>query len=349
MRILTYSVLGLCSVLFVFFVLADRHTPYSASARVKTFVVPVVPEISGYVAEVAVANNDLVKAGQPLFQIEPSRYELGREAAQAALDQAGQDIGAKTAGVKSAQAKVSNARVRLENVRQQTQRILSLEKRGTVAKARGDQARAALASAQADLEAAQAERERARHQLGKKGADNPNVRAAIAELERAEIDLARTVIKAPSDGLVTDLRVATGYFAKSGEALMTFIAIDDIWIEAYMTENNLEHIAPGNQVDMVFDMRPGRVIRGKVVSLGAGASIGDDAAPGELPKVQSTRGWLRDPQRFPIVIVIPDYRGGYGLRVNSQADVIVYTGDNALLNGLAAVWIRLLSYLSYIY
>jgi hypothetical protein len=65
--------------------------------------------------------------------------------------------------------------------------------------------------------------------------------------------------------------------------------------------------------------------------------------------VQSTRGWLRDPQRFPIVIVIPDYRGGYGLRVNSQADVIVYTGDNALLNGLAAVWIRLLSYLSYIY
>jgi multidrug resistance efflux pump len=149
--------------------------------------------------------------------------------------------------------------------------------------------------------------------------------------------------------IITDLQVDTGYYAQAGQAMMTFIAIDDIWIEAYMTENNLENIVPGNEVDMVLDVRPGRIIRGKVISLGAGASIGDDTGPGELPKIQSTRGWLRDPQRFPIIITIPNYEGGYGLRVNSQVDVVVYTGENPILNPLAALWIRLLSYLSYIY
>ena len=349
MRALTLSVLGVCIVLFTWFVVADRFTPYSASARVKAYVVPVVPEVSGYVAEVAVANNDLVKAGQPLFQIQPVRYELARQAAQAALNQAGQDVGAKTAGVKSAQAKVSKARVQLDNTRAQVQRILVLEKRGTVAKARGDQARAKLASAEANLETAQAELDKARQQSGKKGRDNPNVQAALAALEQAEIDLARTMIRAPTDGLVTDLRVNTGYFAKAGEALMTFIAIDDVWIEAYMTENNLDNIAVGNPVEMAFDVAPGQVIEGKVVSLGRGASIGTETGPGELPKVQDVRGWLRDPQRFPIIVSLPDYKGGLGLRVNSQVDVVVYTGDSGFLNRLAALWIRLLSYLSYVY
>jgi multidrug resistance efflux pump len=132
---------------------------------------------------------------------------------------------------------------------------------------------------------------------------------------------------------------------------MTFVAVDDIWVEASMTENQLGNLEPGDKVELAFDVLPGKVFEGKVKSSAVGVSTGKKIDLGDLSTAQKATGWLRDPQRFPVIIQLTNYdidvqRTG-GIRVNSQADIIVYTGDNPFWNTLGKGWIRLVSWLSY--
>jgi multidrug resistance efflux pump len=145
--------------------------------------------------------------------------------------------------------------------------------------------------------------------------------------------------------------VDRGNYAQIGQALMTFIAIHDLWIQADLTENNLGHVDPGDAVAIVLDVQPGRVFRGRVRSIGYGVASGDDTL-GTLPTITNDPDWLREAQRFPVLI---DFDRGtldqpIGLRVGSQATVVVYTDDDRwLVNALAALYIRLVSILTYAY
>lgn len=356
-RLTTLILLAIIVLLFIWYLVADRLTPYTASARLQAFVVAVVPDVSGYVTEVPVKKNQLAQAGETLLQVETRRFELAVETAEAELELAGQDVGADTAAVATATARLSAARVALEQAQVQGARVFELEKKGTFAKARGDQARGILATAEAGVTEAQAELERAKQQLGGNEAENPRVRRALAGLEQARLDLGRTTLVAPSRGYVGGLKIDEGAYVNAGQAAMTFISADDIWVEAFMTENNLGHIKIGDKVEIAFDAFPGDIFEGKVKSIAAGVSTGKVTNLGDLATVEKTRGWLRDPQRFPVVIETTDYTydfdtvlaSGTGVRLNSQADVIVYTGDHFFSNLLGKMWIRLVSLLSYAY
>lgn len=354
MRKIIGVVAGITALILIWVLIADRVTPYTANARVKAYVVPIVPQVSGYVEKVHINNVDPVEGGQLLLQIDARPYEYALDAAQAELDIAVQSVGAGEASIGGAEAKVASAKTDLKNMEQQTARIFELEQKKVVSVAKGDDARAKLAAAKANLEEAEAELESIREQLGATDSENPQIRAASAKLGQALLDLEWTSVKAPTNGLVADLRVDEGTYARAGQPVMTFISIEDMWVEAYMTENNLGRIKPGAEVEIVFDMAPGRIFTGVVAGRAAGASSGQETAPGQLQKVESPRGWLRDPQRFPLIINLPDYgsskaEGTVGLGVNSQADVIVYTGGNPIMNGLGALWIRLVAILSYAY
>jgi len=323
----------------------------------QSFVVAVVPDVSGFITEVPVKKNQLAEPGDTLLQIETGRFEIAVDAAEAELELAGQDVGADTASVATATAKLAAARVALENAKVQGNRVLTLVKKGVFPKARGDDAQGLIDVAQAGVTEAEAELERAKQELGKGDADNPRVRRALAVLEQARLDLARTTIKAPSRGYIGGLKIDEGAYANAGQPTMTFISVDDIWIEAFMTENNLGRIEIGDKVELAFDAFPGQIFEGKVKSAAVGVSTGKATDLGDLPTVQKTRGWLRDPQRFPVVIETTNYNhdvvtvlaGGRGLRLNSQVDVIVYTGDHFFWNTLGKFWIRLVSWFSYAY
>jgi len=357
-RWVTMIVVAIGFLFLVWYLAADRLTPFTGNARVQAFVVPIVPEVSGYVEAIPVARNQSVRANDVLVQIQRRRFELAVDEARANLDLAGQDVGAGSEGIKTAEAKLAEARTNLEISRIQAKRIISIEGSGAVAQAQVDQARAVVAKREAELVAAEAEVQRVTKQLGGIDADNAQIRAAIAALERARLDLARTTLRAPSNGFVTDVLIDEGYYAVAGQPLMTFISMADGWIEAYLTENNLGNVRPGNRVEITFDVRPGKVFQGEVIGRGYGADAGKKSKVGALPTIQSTRGWLRDPQRFPLMIRITDpaltdengrYTGGLGLSVGAQADVVVYTGDSFILNSLAAAWIRVASVFSYAY
>ena len=185
--------------------------------------------------------------------------------------------------------------------------------------------------------------------LAPEGAANPRVRTAVAKLKQAQLDLSRTRVLAPTTGGITNLQVDVGYYANPGAPVMTFIDADDSWIEANLKENNLANLKIGDPVDISLDITPGKIYKGKVRSIGFAVASGSRDAVGGLVTVKSSSGWLRDPQRFPVVISFDEEIPGGLRRVGGQADVQFYTSDNFILNSIAKVYIRLLSWISYVY
>ena len=205
-----------------------------------------------------------------------------------------------------------------------------------------DEAQRVVAQATAELEVS-------RSQLGSSGASNPRIRSAAADLAKARLDLAHATIRAPTDGGVTNVRVEIGRFASAGAPLMTFISSSEVWVEAYLRENAIGNVAAGDRVEIALDVAPGRVFQGTVASSGFGVEWGRAAEAGTLPSISNPSDWLREPQRFPVVIRFAD-DGSVGLRrEGGQADVIIYTQGSTLLRPLGWLWIRVMSLLSYAY
>jgi len=231
--------------------------------------------------------------------------------------------------------------VRLRRIKQQDP--------GAISDRRIESAEASLTVSQQQLSAARANLEQARQNFGDSGEENSRIQQALAALEGAQLDLERTTILAPAAGVVTDVRVDRGNFAGAGAPQMTFVSTEDIWVQADFTENNLGHVDRGDSVGVIFDVFPGRVFEGTVRTTGFGVAV-DSAPLGSLPTIENNRQWLRDAQRFPVVIdfdlPIDNKRK---LKVGSQASVIIYTGDGWLFNTLGKLYIRIGSLLSYAY
>jgi multidrug resistance efflux pump len=347
----TLIILALCGVLMIYYIVADRVTPYTTQARVNALVVPIAPEVSGTVTEVAVKSNQLVEQGDLLFQVDRERYELAVETAQANLQSARQATGASTANIDAAKAQVVSAQANLLRAEQDAVRLRRIKEEdpGAISDRRVEMAEASYTAAKASVQAAEANLERARQDLGASGEANFRILQAQAGLEQAELDLQRTSVTAPDDGVVTDVRVDRGNFAQAGAPLMTFLASHDIWVQADFTENNLGNIKPGDEVELVFDALPGNVVKGTIRTTGFGVNV-ESAPLGSLPTISNDRQWLRDSQRFSVLVdfELPNAEDRRGIRVGAQASVVVYTGGGFLFNSIAWIKMRLLSLLTYI-
>jgi multidrug resistance efflux pump len=348
----TKIILAACVVLLVYYVIADRMTPYTSQARVNALVVPIAAEVSGTVTEVAVSSNQFVEAGELLFQVDRDRYLLAVETAEANLQSARQATGASTANIDAAQAQVVSAQANLLRAEQDAVRLrrIKQEDPGAISDRRVEMAEASYTAAKAALSAAEANLESARQNLGETGEANYRILQAQAGLDQARLDLRRTSVVAPDDGVVTDVRVDRGNFAQAGAPLMTFLASHDIWVQADFTENNLGNITAGDDVDIVFDALPGKVVKGTVRTTGFGVNV-DSAPLGSLPTIDNDRQWLRDAQRFSVLIdfELPNAEDRQGIRVGAQASVVVYAGGGFLFNSIAWVKMRVISILTYIH
>lgn len=340
-------VVALALVLFALSVLMERRTPTTSQAVVQAYVVPMAAEVGGRVTEVGVLDNAPVQPENVLFRIDPQPYALAVAEAEARLEQIGQTIGASTAAVDVAQARLVEARANRDNVREQALRIMELVERGVYAQAKYDEAEAALKATQATVEAAEADLVRAQEELGPAGESNPQLKETLAALERARLDLVRTTVSAPSAGVVTNLQLAVGQVVGAGQAGLTFIDAGTIWIAAAFKENSLEHVSTGNLAEVVLDSRPGRIYEARVESIGWGvAQERADPVTG-LPSIRESSGWVREPQRFPVRLVFEGERP-VGIRYGSQANVVIYTGSNPIMNVIGTFWIRLVAMLTYV-
>ena len=337
----------------IWYLLADRFTPYTQQARVQAYVVPVAAEVSGRVTRVLVHDNQDVNAGDVLFEIDSAQYRIAADRARADLDTTRRQVGASTAGIDSARASLRAALANEVKARQDSDRLERLyrEDEGTISLRRLEVARATYEQAQSQVVAARAEVERAREQQGGIEADNAQLRSAAAALEKAELDVANTRIRARTGGVITDLGTEVGQFAAAGKPVMTLIGIRDVWISADMTENNLGRLRPGTRVAIALDALPGQVFTGRVRSIGYGVSVGQSTPPGSLPTVQNSRDWLRPAQRFPVIVEFdPGERARLSnIRVGGQAEVMAFPTEGNPLNPLGRVFFRVMSWVSYVY
>ena len=347
-RRLTLIVIAIGAVFFLYGIAADRITPYTAQALVQAYLVRIAPEVGGRVIEIGIDTDQRVEAGTVLFRIDPDQYVLAVRRAEAQLETIGQSIGASTAAVATAQAKLVEAIALRENARDQTKRTFELVKKGVHSEARRTQAQATLDSAEAIVVQAEAELEKAKQTLGPAGADNPQIREAVAVLAQANLDLQRTTVFAPTEGGVTNLSLGIGQVLAKGEPAMTYIDVREVWIEAAFREVSLENIHIGDPVEIVLDLFPGRIIAGRVAAVGYGVGNREVDARTGLPSPRSQSGWIRAPQPMPVRIEFDPQARPTGLRVGSQAKVMVYPSKNAIMNALGYIRMRLAALLAYV-
>ena len=350
----TMLVLIMILLSLIWYLVADRYTPYTLQARIDGYVVGISSEVSGVVNDVRVKNNQRVKKGQSLFAINPSQYEIALNTARSQLEDVQRQIAAGAAGVQSAQSNLLAALANEKKTQQDFNRLEALYKKdpGAISVRRLESSQASYAQAVAKVAGAKAEVVRAVEQKGGEGENNAKLKSAVSAVDKAELDLKHTTTYASSDGVITDLRADVGQFANAGNPVMTFISIHDIWINAEFTENNLGHMKIGTPVELVIDAIPGEVFSGEVRSIGLGVSVTQDPPAGTLPTIDNNRDWLRQSQRFPVIIAF-DVKQNESLRkfirIGGQAEVIAYTDKHYILNGIAKLYIRAMSWLSYAY
>lgn len=347
-RKIALVVLGVAALIFLYGMISDRLTPYTSQAYVQAYLVRIAPEVGGKVIEIAADEDKRLKPGDVLFRIDPEQYQLAVKRAEAQLQSAGQSIGTSTANVSSAQAKLVDAIAKRENVREQSARFYELIAKGVYPKARASQVKAALESAEADVSRAEADVEAARQSLGPEGENNPQIINALVALREARLDVLRTTVLAPADGGITNLELSVGQVLSKGQAAVTFIDIGDIWVDAEFRENNLERIKIGTPVEIAFDIRPGRIYSGTVSGYGFGVSNRSVDAQTGLPTIRNHSGWVRDPQRMPVRVMLNAGERPAELRYGSQASVVAYTSGNFVVNAIAWIRIRFSTLLSYV-
>ena len=345
----TYIVLLISVLFFIWYVSADRHTPYTDQGRIQGLITPVSPRVSGFITDVRIHLHTQVKEVDTLFQLDRRPFEIAVSKDEAGIDNAIQSIAASSASVKSSAGRLGVARAQLDRAERNWNRVQQVmkENEGALSAADKDQAETAYLQAVEQVASAEAGLERAQQNLGIDGPENPKIRTAVQTLEQAQLDLEFSTIVAPTDGFIESFEIDLGYYASAGQPLTTLISSSDVWIQANLKENNLSQMHLGDEVEFILDIAPGRVFKGKVRSMGFGVAT-NETNKGGLPTVSEKKGWLQDPQRFPVIISSNEKDAAELYRLGGQVDVVVYTGDNFILNAIAGFKIRLMSYLSYV-
>jgi multidrug resistance efflux pump len=352
MRKVILIALGTLLVLFIYHVLSDRYTPYSSQARVETFLTQIAPEVAGDVEAVGVKDNEAVRKGQLLFRVDPEPYEIAVRSAEANLAVALQGADVSVADIASARAAIIKQQVDLGANRKLGKIITDLVDKKALAETNAIRSGAEIGKTEADLIRARAELKKAEANLGAPGFDNPKVKQAVAALEQARLNLRMTTVIAPADGVVTNLRLAPGQYVGPGQPLLSFLERGPRWISADMRENQLGNVKPGQDVTIALDLLPGKLFHGRVHSVGWGISQGDEAPSGQLAAQPADQGWLRDPQLFPVrILILPDEAKEAGIdvgRSGAQANVIIFANDGSIMNPIGRLWIKVVALMSYL-
>ena len=281
--------------------------------------VDIAAQVMGPVTKVFVRDQQAVHAGDPLFTIDARNYEIAVAKARAQLELARQGMSQETAGVASAEAVLAQRRAEATNARNNWVRNQQLMQSGFLSPQGAENARTQLQTAQAAVKAAQASLAQARSALGRPGDRNAAVQAAAAALKQAELDLERTEVKAPADGLIANFTLQPGNMVTPGTPLFVVIASNEYWIDANFKETQLKDVRPGQRVEIKTDMYPDHVFHGTVQSLSGGSG----AAFSLLPPQNATGNWVKVTQRVPVRIRVEDPDAAHPLRIGTTATVKV--------------------------
>ncbi|HRW16418.1 HlyD family secretion protein [Amaricoccus sp.] len=299
--------------------------------------VSVMPQVSGQIAEVNVAENQRVKAGETLFTIDDASYRNAVEQAQARLASARLDVERLKAAYDEAVAEAGTARDSFETARTQDDRQQKLLGSGVVSQSAADDSALKLQIARGAVTKAESAVVSARASLAgdpEIATDrHPDVLEALASLHAAEFDLARTRVVAPDDGIVSQTdRLQRGQYVTPAVPVLSLVAAGDSWIEANYKETELTHMHPGQRAEITVDTYGDVALTGEIASIGAGT--GSEFAL--LPPQNATGNWVKVVQRVPVRISIDAGQDLPTLRAGMSARVSVDTGHARGLPGFVS-------------
>ena len=273
--------------------------------------VTIAPKVSGYVAEVYVADNQSVKAGEPLVRLDRRQYQAVLEQANATIAARRADIERGAAELLQQQASIAQARAQLQGARSAESHAIEEVKRYEPLVATGAETKEKLADLQneraqaaatvaADIAAVQAaERQPAATQAQIDQA-RAQLEAAEASFRQAQLDTQDTVIRSTLDGRVGDRTVRVGQYAQPGTRLMTIVPVQDVYLEANFKETQIGLMRAGQPATIHVDALPGIDLHGTVVSF----SPGTGSQFAMLPPQNATGNFTKIVQRMPVRIHI---------------------------------------------
>lgn len=335
----------------IWYVAVGSHYVSTDNAYVGADTAQVTPMVAGQVAQVLVSDTQNVKRGDMLVRIDDADARIALADAEAALAKAKRQFGqtsatgqslaatlaARDQAIASAQAGLASAQAAFQKASVDLDRRRKLAPSGAVsadeltsavngyaaAKSSLDSARSAVQQAIAAKDAAKGDLAANRAlTTGTTVETNPDVLAAQARVDQARLDLARTVIRAPVDGVVTSRAVQVGQRLAAGTAVMKIVPVDQLYVDANFKEGQLTRVKPGQKVTVTSDLYGSDVVFHGTVT---GFSGGTGAAFALIPAQNATGNWIKVVQRLPVRIRLdPRELKAHPLRVGLSMDAEIH-------------------------
>lgn len=321
----------------LYFYLTGGRFASTDDAYVKADIVSIATDISGIVAKVDVHNDQHVKAGDVLFQLDDEPYRIALEGAKAQLGATANQIDALKASYRQQLAAVQNAQNDVAYYQLGIQRQTELASRAVASQATLDQARHDYQAARDRLTAAQRQADSVLARLGgdvnKPTEENPQYLQAKAQVDKAERDLRRTIVRAPVDGVVTNVdALQPGNYLPASQTAFSLVASDHVWVEAHLKETDLTYVRPGDPAEISVDAYPGAEWKASVATI----SPATGAQFAVLPAQNSSGNWVKVVQRLPVRLRIETNDKAPPLRAGMSVVVDIDTGHTRTLGSLLA-------------
>ncbi len=329
--------------------------PWTRDGQVRAEVIQIAPRVSGPIVALPIRDNQFVRAGDVLFQIDPRTYQASLDQALAELDETGdsniglfEDVASALAAVEVSKLSITQAEIAIKEADSQIQKdkaqlerqkillpqkatsqrsLESAQATYDVAVEKRKAAVASLAQSRAQLAQSEANLAKARASLGQDGEDNPQIRAARATLRQAELNLEFAQVTAPVDGYVTNLNLRLGSQVVANQAALALVDTSSYWIDAFFKETLVSDIKPGDHAIVTLMSYDDQPIEAYVDSLGWGIAQSDGSTGFELlPTVSPTFEWIRLAQRVPVRVHLIEVPEGVDLRVGTTASVLIKAG-----------------------
>jgi multidrug resistance efflux pump len=353
--LLTSLVLAVSVILLVIKYWDYVANPWTRDGQVRANVVQIAPRVSGPIVQLPIRDNQLVEAGDLLFVIDPRTFQAAYDQARAEFERTGDSVQALDKKVDAARAGVEVSKAAIKQAQIYIAQLLAtiaknkaeyerqkdlLPKRATSQKALEQAqanyeisvqekigAEAALYQSRASLAESQAALAKAEAQLGALGDANPQLRAALATLRQAELNLEFTEVRAPVDGYVTNLNLRLGSQVVANQPVLALVDVKSFWVQGFFKETAIGRVQAGDRAVVTLMAYPSSPLEGVVDSIGWGIAQQDGSTGYELlPNVSPTFEWIRLAQRVPVRIHLTDIPEGIDLRVGTTCSVLVMTG-----------------------
>jgi membrane fusion protein, multidrug efflux system len=317
--------------------------PRTDDAYAYADTIGVSPEVSGKIVTLAVRDNQAVKRGDLLFELDPRPYQYALLRARAALAQLDaqipltqRSVNAQTFGAAAARSAVERAQAAASQASDTLARMAPLIAKGYVSADDLDRARTSQRSALAELAAAQAQAREAQAAVSSVDALVAQRGVLQAEIASAQLNLEYATVRAPFDGRVVELRTTVGQYVSAQKPVFTLIDTRRWYVIANFRENELGHIRPGTPATVYLMSDTGIRFSGTVDSIGFGVDPQDGGGTANgLPNIQRSINWVHVAQRFPVKILVdrPDPRL---FRIGTSAVAVLRPGEHGAANAAGA-------------